>query len=558
MSLRDSLRNAIRRQLLEQQQTSVPKSNYHIAAVNAVNADGTCDCMTDTGDIVTAKSFYTVVVGQRVMIMTDLKGNASAVPMNPLPTPIEVIHPPYYTGGKLRFVTDESSNHSLVGFPGYPSVRFQDQGNSTLFRLSEPTLTGWQLNFTSSNLIAFSPNGNYVVLSLTNGTSLRARGYKLGSTLQSTGVIDAPNKINGLKAQLVGDFTLPTPTGTTTTTMEDVSIDDSGNIYVLASDDTPASSITCPSGDKNISAYSGDSNPTIYSFIVVNAPDNRYTITSASVGQPWNAITQITQPTGLAGTAVAGVITLRATSSNLAPGCYRDAPVDGAGLTVNITGPAGPFSNQFAIDLTVLSYDIIVMKLFMNGNLVTAYTLNGPGGPPSYSSQLNGASNGIINGKLNHVFLQRYRWVRNVKTYVGTDIVDIAAQSVLYSTNASFTGVAANNTGGYFSVTSGNQFVVEDGRGTGQTLWSIVNLLTPYGSDPIVYFGGGRGFWLDEFVFKSVDFQVFPFSMQGNQQPPFTTLSLIPVKNISPNDPKPNAWRQISGDNGVVYMCFVR
>ncbi|SRR6266576_610852 len=200
MTLRDQLKQVIKRELLSRG----IGSKYRISNVVTLNSDGTCLTFLD-GVGITATPLYPVVSGQEVMLIFGDAGKVSAVPTRPNTPQVDVIHPPFFSGGPIKF------RYAAFEFGGSSnSVRIQDSNSNKVYRLILPDTALPGLIILLS--LTLSPNGQYLAYTESsnggsgNTVNFAYRIYKLGATLQSSGAI--PGVTNGffLNASLVSEF----------------------------------------------------------------------------------------------------------------------------------------------------------------------------------------------------------------------------------------------------------------------------------------------------------------------------------------------------------------
>jgi hypothetical protein len=205
-----------------------PVTRYRLAVCSAVNDDGTVLTTVD-GNEVTAFPLYPIVLGQNIMlIFGDIAGKVSAVPLRPAVPAPDLIHPPYFTGGKSRTATIHQLGGSLPLPPtANTSVDFQDQGDTRVYRLSFPDLPSqWTLassigpqstGFAAAPYagVTLSADGSYACVVLWDGTQFEStsvignyklRLYNIGAKMQSTTVLDSDNNVYQMEATLVEEY----------------------------------------------------------------------------------------------------------------------------------------------------------------------------------------------------------------------------------------------------------------------------------------------------------------------------------------------------------------
>ena len=201
-SFKDKLKDLIKQQITSSTGTT-NSSKYRLGTVSllndnnlaleevASNKNGTCMVSVD-GISINAFPLYPVVVGQEVVLIFGDAGKISAVPTRPSTPQIDIIPPPFFSGGKLRFVIDETQNIAPLTSV---ILRFQDQGSRSLFRFIIPDITGNNL----ANVVKFSKNARlFAVLSEDFGSpnsDTWLKSFSLGQSLTSSGDIDKENKI---------------------------------------------------------------------------------------------------------------------------------------------------------------------------------------------------------------------------------------------------------------------------------------------------------------------------------------------------------------------------
>ena len=204
-TLRDKIKDVVRDTL-----STGASSKYRLATIDTINNDGTATAQLD-GASLPVSPMYPVVTGQSVVLVFS-DGAVHAIPTRAHPAPIPFEHPPFFTGGFVRF-------SGLSAFSD--GIQIQDAFSPNLYEIDISDLPGYfPVGVGSPTGLGsysdpvggvFSPDGTRIVVVLLNTTlSLaRVRVYHIGPTLTSAGVIDSINKIFTLKTTLLIDVTRP-------------------------------------------------------------------------------------------------------------------------------------------------------------------------------------------------------------------------------------------------------------------------------------------------------------------------------------------------------------
>jgi len=227
-------------------------SKYRLGYVTKLNQDGTAAILMD-GKVYNAMPTYPVVAGQKAVLVFADDGSFSAIPTSPATPLVENIHPPFFTGGVLRFVVDETGifdNFANLN----PVLRFQDAGSSKLYRLILSQFTNgssilnlnYSLSKSGSNLSFLIEYTDPV----TNIPFFDIVGIKLGKKLVSSGTIDATQQIFSISppiTHLLRSIGYSTTAGITREVIDSF-YDDTGILYFLEQQDIVVILGTCPIG----------------------------------------------------------------------------------------------------------------------------------------------------------------------------------------------------------------------------------------------------------------------------------------------------------------------
>jgi len=233
MSFRDEIKRVVREQFL----SSAAPSQYRISTANLINPDGTVNVLVD-GKSYIATPLYPIVQGQEVVVIFGDRGAVSAVPTRPNTPDVEIIHPPFFSGGFIRFAT---------------GLNLQQAGDNTTYVIDVSDLLPGGSWFGDNGTAypvftgpkgAFSPDGTqYVIVVSGPSGEIRIRQYKLGLRLIKTTPINIPNNIWNVRATLVNDvsrvsgFSGPSSLGTKIAIIG-VWLDSSDNLYWLELQDS--------------------------------------------------------------------------------------------------------------------------------------------------------------------------------------------------------------------------------------------------------------------------------------------------------------------------------
>lgn len=156
MTIKDQIRQIAKEVLI----TEGSSTKYRLGTVSSLNKDGTANVMVD-GGAYQASPLYPVVKGQQVALIFA-QGAISAVPTRPATKQVEFEHPPFFTGGVLRFMV-----RNLI----------QDAFNANVYEILAPDLLGYTAR--GWNL---SPDGTraVVIWAKNNANDVHYRVYTLG------------------------------------------------------------------------------------------------------------------------------------------------------------------------------------------------------------------------------------------------------------------------------------------------------------------------------------------------------------------------------------------
>lgn len=550
-NVRDRVKQAIRNQLLARQGNP---SKYRLGVATILNSDGTCLVMVDGVNVV-ARPLYPTVVGQQVIVVFGDKGGVSAVPTRPNSPNIDISTPPFFSGKtKLRYVADESFAIP-PGFNNSATLRFQDEGSSTLYRFVVPDLVSVSGSILQGSRL--SPNGQNFSSVFQYSGVFNPRAYKIGSKLVSAGVIDPIN--------LIDSFTSPTLlrnysfvfASSITRSIVDTWITDSGDLYILdliASGNTFVIPFPLPdlggSGCAVLQTFNGFSQgggriPDFTNSIGINdvvGSANSYTYNLScppSISFPslpsWLSIVASSGTVDIPGFNTAApfdhVMTIN--TSGLAAGLYS--------ATINTSSPSGPGEIIVYVAINASgSQTFRISKVVSNSSISPIAAAVSPGGT-TYSDAR------ILNIASNHIVVTDGGTVLKVVDLSGGTFNVI--QTISYSAGIFFPAgefFCNTNSETYSIVAVGNApgtpvgFIRENVSTKVVDFVKFTNTTGDIGSNStisLIMSSGTAGFMYDSnFVARKVT----------GSGASVTAAALPGISDISPGQTNPSVWRQLN------------
>lgn len=192
MRLRDQIKDLIKKQL----PVNTDGSKYVLSTAIQQNDDElkTWQCEFQ-GNIISATPLYPLTKGQEVILVFGDSGSVSAIPTRPATPSQDLIIPPFFSGGKFRFL---SQTFALDPANINTQLKLQDSGSSNVYILD----LGRSVSLLQNPVL--SPNGEWLayveILPGTGNTSYEIHSINIGKKLVAVGdPVDKDLKLFNLK-----------------------------------------------------------------------------------------------------------------------------------------------------------------------------------------------------------------------------------------------------------------------------------------------------------------------------------------------------------------------